>query len=271
MISVRPTSATYRVTIKGFLVKKATSDDPLSFDGKGDEVFVAAYWAAYPHSDRVIKGSGFVQSAVYGDANQAPTRIQAGSITTLGGLRDTDMVPSGTAPIPQPGIAAYPDRLPLLVWQGVLSENGDVVGINPTIWESDRNTSPNWATWQNWFTTPNGRGGFVDGVQNNVAITKKLEPVTLFTWDGNYPLAPSFNVGQGADRPIGIGRSIGIGDLVPPMPNVNSHGPVGVVLTRERVEKALGGASAIVIPFHKPDRLELGGVYYLYLQIERLP
>ncbi len=259
---VRATSGKYRVLVLGVVVDRETADDPLEFDGKRDEVYVAAMWATFGNHWGHTTGSGFVRTPIYGDVNRLPGRIQAGSASALGGIKTGDVVPNGFSPVAQPGAAAFADRLPLIIWQGVLEDSGQFVVIHPTIWESDNKPGANFTSWQQWFFSPNG-----SRVLQNVAYadraTTDLKSIWLGEFDpSGYPLSPSFDIGQGTDRPIGITEG---------SKNPNALSVSGLVLTRAKAERALGPSqSAILVESRVHERGELGGEYRLFYQLERV-
>ena len=263
--SVQATSGKYRVLVLGVVADRETADDPLEFDGKRDEIYVAAFWATFARNWGHTTGTGFVQTPVYGDVNRLPGRIQAGTASALGGIKTGDVVPTGFSVVPQPGVAASTDRLPLIVWQGVLEDSGQFVVVHPTIWESDNKPGGNFTMWRQWFFSPNG-SAVLQRVAYRDAGAPDITPVWLGEADpSGYPLEPSFDTGQGTDRPIGIENR-------PGMPNENGLYVSGLVLTRAKVERALGPSrSAILVQGHVGDRLELGGFYRLFYQVERLP
>jgi hypothetical protein len=131
----------YRVLITGVRADHETVDNPLSLDGKGDEIYVAA--AAYLSAELVAIG----KSSVYGDTSSVPTndiiplvfpprtdRIRAGTASSTGGIRTGDAIP-----FPDPSLPVGPPSttmLPFIVWEGWLGGNTGLL-VKPTIWESD--------------------------------------------------------------------------------------------------------------------------------------
>jgi len=149
----------FRVTLTGFTVNRQTEDNILETDGKGDEVFILADVAQYDrytqdlpgipgaatrlgYNDN-LHGGGNVTlrrslvSVVMGDVNNQnnPPRIQAGSASSLGGLRTGDRFPTNEPWI----LSSEPtaDRPPMLLWEGELRRGRDLVTIVPTVWEWD--------------------------------------------------------------------------------------------------------------------------------------
>jgi hypothetical protein len=269
VVDVRPTSGNYRVLLKVAVATHESVDDPLSFDGRGDEFYAAAYWATFPFVWGAPSNAGVVQTRVYGDIHQAPARIQAGTASPWGGIRSGNVIPDGSAPVLQPGIATYTDRLPLLVWQGVLQDSGQILVVNPVLWESDNNATGNFPYWWGWWSTPNGSGI----LQNKAYSAKRSVPIVgdwLGRMEDNIPIQPPMTVSHGMDRPLGIG-GLDLGWGSTPTPNANSLTPSGLILTRERIEQALGVNRALLLAWRFHDRPSLDGDYMLYIQIERMP
>ncbi len=141
----------YRITISGVRVNRETFDDPAQIDGKRDEIMVRAAIQAYDAEGTPSGESGQVESKVHGDINHpnwsTPThpqlRINAGSASSLGGLKTGDVATGSTVP------TSF--TFPLLVWEGILREGGVTVAIAPSVWEVDRRP-----TWQD--TTPTNPG-----------------------------------------------------------------------------------------------------------------
>ena len=132
----------YRVTVNGVRVNRETLDDPMQIDGKRDEIIVSAYLQEYDRDGNRIGQGGVAETKVHGDINAAAwstatspqVRIKAGSASALGGLKTGDVIgPSG-----QPTTISFP----LLVWEGILREEGVTVSIVPIVWEVDR--PPSW-------------------------------------------------------------------------------------------------------------------------------
>ncbi len=148
----------FRVTLTGLTVNRQTDDNVLETDGKGDEVFVLAEVAQYDRytqdgplagvATRLdytnnLHGGGNVTlrrslvSVLIGDVNNQnnPPRIQAGSASSRGGLRTGDRFPTN-----EPWIMRgepTTDRPPMLLWEGELRRDRDLVIIVPTVWEWD--------------------------------------------------------------------------------------------------------------------------------------
>lgn len=132
-----PASSRYLVSVTGLRAYQASVDDVLSRDGRGDEVYVAAYVRRYNRLTGELAESTNRESATYGDvANFGAQRFQAGSSSGTGGIQDGDSIPDGalvatrSAPVQE---IAYPWKL----WDGTLTDSTDVLIITPSLWEQD--------------------------------------------------------------------------------------------------------------------------------------
>ena len=150
----------YRVLITGVRVDHETVDNPLSVDGQGDEIYVAA--AAYLSGDLVAIG----KSSVYGDDSPLPLvgdflgifvpptgiRIRAGTAGFTGGLRTGNSIP-----FPDPSLPVGPPSsttFPFVVWEGWLGGGTELV-VKPTIWEWDGDLTyyNEWSSLMRGWTT----------------------------------------------------------------------------------------------------------------------
>src|SRR5207244_10796509 len=90
--------ATYLVTLTGIWCSLPTTDDILDSDGKGDEMYGAAYIRKYKTDPNSIAQpelleSTFLRSLPYGDVTGGRTdRIQAGTQTSNAGITSPDRV-----------------------------------------------------------------------------------------------------------------------------------------------------------------------------------
>jgi hypothetical protein len=110
------------------MCNKATADDPLNFDGWGDEVYFVLFYSV-ANQYGVTKYSNKIVSGVYGDINRFPGRTLAGQANpdnkSGGILSGSQFFPGNTAP--------NPPKIRL--------EAGDFITVIPTIWEFDNNSN----------------------------------------------------------------------------------------------------------------------------------
>jgi hypothetical protein len=268
-VTVGATRGRYRVTITGFTVDRASRDDPWQWDGKGDEVFLAAYVQALNPGEVVHEGA--VSSVQYGDVNGFPGRVAAGSANAdgSGGLRTDDRVGSWaqgwirTAP-------AMVDRLPLAVWEGDLVQGWTVVVIVPTVWEWDKNAWSLQDRWE-WSHRSKTRSMAEQPTFGLLAERARLEAQSLYpiVQTQSWNAMPSEN-GFISEMTVPVGGLPGKTGAGHPM---ISFQPQSIVLTYDAVEAALGSSSMIggLAPGVVPVRYDSGtGGYTLYLHVERV-
>ncbi len=247
-------------------------------DGRGDEPYAAAYVRRFNRSTFEVIESSVSKTWPYGDITGfAAGRLQGGSQTPTGGVRAGDSVPTGFS-VPRaypPTAAAFPLRL----WQGTLSDGGDIVLVTPTIWEHDGDTS----VFQQWAQSQSVLDNTIlqDAAVQSRLTTQLLSPVAVGTTSNVVGLLGTLEtlLTGTKDRPIGL---VAAADRTVRLPNTT------LVLTREILERALSSPSpaqattspGVVITSSKPGVLVLnyadsaaaGGqaLYSLVLQVERL-
>ena len=275
-VKVAFSSGKYRISIAGFRVNHPTYDDQLNLDGQGDEVYAAAtvsQWRRQLNSVLVLNDT--VKSEVYR------------------GLNTGSVAPSGFASSQAPGGAGSKTRFPLVLWEGVLSNDVDVVVVHPTLWELDGdpevfnhwkgNTSGGAASNYFWFKDMNNAAIFehkydypTDIYQFSTAaqFANEQEP---FTSNSTRPQ----RIYPGRDRPIGLDDYSESVDLA-----VLNYSKIywddrEYTFTRNKIEALLNAPSAGLAPgmvavrlvdgdpHHAAGRLE--GDYTLYFYVQRIP
>jgi hypothetical protein len=275
-----PASGRYRIILNGAQVISPTTDDPLSRDGKGDEVqFINVVevfdrmrsapsrkqWAMVPQPKNPW--------ATYGDVSVDRNRMQAGTLSGSGGLGAGDWIPMGvnvfTRYAPPAAVG-----LPMLLWEGMLTDGEEALLVHPAVSEVDPGTSDAEFFHSSTLCPPNllfdtpavtqhllspGIGAPIV-VPIRSAKSKCLRSLE-FTFHGEVDRA----IGYGDPRPVGL--LAGTND-----PNAYISADAYVVLTREKIESALGGQSWKVVRVDRVDQFRGGnGHYALYLLIERVP
>lgn len=134
--------ARFRITLNGFKIFAQKGVLPR----RGHSYYVAAKVLKYTQWGAILS-HGTKTTKVIGHTNKFPGAIKGGTATNNGGFRNGDTYPGS---IPYAASGAYNDRLPLLVWEGILEEGGDVVVVEPTIWEK-RNGQDIFSVWYNQF------------------------------------------------------------------------------------------------------------------------
>lgn len=282
-VTVKRVADRYRVTLLGLKCGHETTDDLLQLDGKRDEVFAGAYVASVPREN--INNPrptplGIIRTKVMGDTNGFPDRVQAGTASDKGGIQSGDYVPDTSVATAKPGVTGTTDRFPLALWEGELSDTGDIIVVAPVVFEWDKQEEAPWNSWTGWWSSPRGSADLgnlahttpSDGRWEIVLSSQWSRPINAYdSYNVNY--GPGFSE-SGGNRPVGVEDQANIrgsGNLVPNPVYV----PRGLCLTHARVEAALGAQSTSVIEWVARDDPHLGndkldGTYILYIQIERL-
>ena len=291
-------SGRYLITITGLRAINMSFDDQLSRDGKGDEIYAANVMRRYDRRSGVLMETQDTRTLTYGDTYLfGTTRVQAGTMSSTGGIRDGDPIPANS----DPAVRSLPPSsvgFPLQVWEGTLTDGVDALVLSPTIWEQDVDTDPyaDWLSEMRRVTrTLWGRpeiqgqvasgqfGQLLFGTTTLAAGEAWLELRTGLAFTG-FVLAPAAAATMpDEDRPIGLYQS-GVNDRV--LPNAM------VVLTREIIEAGLAplppGTTPVGLPTAWPrmprpgvlmipfiDGPQIGGLgparYELYLTVERVP
>lgn len=262
------------LTLNEIVCLNPTRDNQLSLDGRGDEIFAAAFLRAF---DRRVHepypGPGVaVKTPVYGD-EVGGTRLKAGTQSASGGIRMWDSIPDGGSlqrgVILPRSVPARLDRLPWIVWQGELATGAHALAISLSVWESDGKNQPylSWVQEQKRMTeylwshndvqariaaqpsgfaqlapfrigqTINTAGATAIGNRTMLALAALASGGIMFPSNELQDL-----ISGGADRPVGLVRydsSVGA-DIIAP----NTL----LVLTRETVEAALSGYAPQYLP-----------------------
>ncbi|MEP6849087.1 MAG: hypothetical protein ABI999_09540 [Acidobacteriota bacterium] len=272
----------YRVIITQFVVNNATSDSPVSRDGFGDEVFVAANFAEVSSHDAIIGVSGSKKSVIYGDMDGRPVGVglipqlehyprywtmQAGSGHPTGGLVNGDEYPRRGVTLHDPSDASAAIRgrfIPMTLWEGDLraGANPNGVIILPTIWESD-NVDDVWNSWNRDASTfllnfARHSSRYVSGAMARPIIEQVDNVLTVIPQRRDY------------DRPVGMdGQPF---DPIAASPDSATFVPAAMFLTADKAEEAV--AYCVSHGDYKIDyrdgRLFGPGNYTLFIRVERV-
>jgi hypothetical protein len=121
----------YRLVLEQVIVNQATTDTPLSTDGRGDEIYVTADVDWMPSA----RSFGAIRSWTYGDIYQHGDRISAGSLTLKGGIQKDDTLPERAGPCTTTDTNHL--CIPIEVFRGPLLKGEGAVYTTPRIWEWD--------------------------------------------------------------------------------------------------------------------------------------
>ena len=250
-------SGDYLITITGLRAVWASVDDILSRDGKGDEVYVAAFIRQYDRNTGGVSMFTSRRTLTYGDiAGFGTTRVQAGTSSRSGGIQDSDPVPANGDPTER---TLNPSDIgfPLKLWSGTLTNGVDALVFSPTIWEEDGSNEA-YLLWNQQMNDVTGQLYQRPEVQDQIAKgtfepimfgTSAVPGISDLAWGAamisagaglagpTMGLSFAYQIGErlfsgASDRPIGLIPS-GIANVNEVLPNKM------VVLTREIIESAL--------------------------------
>lgn len=281
-------SGNYLVTVLGLRPYQASVDDFLSRDGMGDEVYAAAFVRRYDRRTGQLVDFVSKQTAAYGDVNKFTQRVQAGSASGTGGIRDGDPIPSGSIAAVR-AIPAQDILFPWRLFEGQLTDSADVLIITPSIWEQDGGTAfyDQWVQQQaalnlSLFTnatiqdqvTSKRFGAVISGNSGNGSGTtlgfqiRTAVDMTLIQF--GFPIVTLLQTSS--DRPIGL-LANGVDATMLPVQ--------AVVLTREIIEAALAQPALGLIPSPVPNSqwtlatipvpAPKPGIIVLHFQDDRMP
>jgi hypothetical protein len=285
--SAAPSSAKYRAIITGLMCMKHISS--------GDAIYAAAVVRQYDRRNNQNTMSTNLNTWVYGDVNGLQgQRKQAGTRGPGGGIGDGDLVPTGFIPgtrdtLPTPQVN---NVLPLTVWEGTLTDGVDALVISPSLW-INYGDNPMFSTWNQ------NQDSFTNSIFSDSRIQNQINTQTL----GTLVLGSSQTVGGSFAQSFAGDTAQAVIDTVLVIPFVELQGnpshdrPVGVadasatdptssmilpnttlVLTREMIEKRLGGGSWMMMPLDFNDTAhgftgligsDRPGEYQMFIQIER--
>lgn len=277
-VTVKSVSGRYRVTINGIQADRETSDDIFNADGQHDEVYASAYVQVFDRKSRALLRPGAaLATAVHGDVAKWPDRVQAGSVTSYGGIRGTDRIPAGTNPGLGSTGAPSTTTFPFLLFEGPLTDGIEVLIIRPVLWEFDGDRE-GYTRWKSFLeaSSPDATITYAPlqtaiGAQA-MTVLEAGQVANLSAWNKIGYVGCCGQLGPGQDMPIGMHPS---GSSTTPA----WHDRI-VVITREQIELVLssqyvtGAAGIIAIPLVTANpygTAPLWGDYVVYLRVERIP
>lgn len=248
-----------RVTVNGFRVHNQTWDHALQLDGKGDEIQVRCP-VSIVDKDGKKKLAVNRNSYVYGDVTGLGHQV-GGSASDEGGLVSGDNVPNGTEPHERAGDpTAF--EMPMLLYEGDLTEGTDVLIAAPSLWEIDGQAdgAKEWLSLtQREFSKVADKVApllgpeavaIAEGIDLGIDITVRMQDADLF--------------GSAGDRPIGMQEQGEKTYMFEPQVLV-----MDLEKARWMAEQNTGlGPGVIELSFEDDDRLR--GEYSLFVQIEAL-
>lgn len=125
----------YRLVVLGLEAIRPTYDNVLNFDGAGDEAYVSTI-TALTDASLASPVVTTLRSSTLGDVTGFATRVQAGTVTPSGGLKEGDTYPQ-SLDISKPA-GAHSLSFPLVIWEEAVDDQRVII-VQPSIWEDDRN------------------------------------------------------------------------------------------------------------------------------------
>lgn len=139
--------AYFKIYLLGITCNKATNDDVLERDGKGDEVYIlSSFYDVDKNNHSTFHLS--CRTRVLGDVNNVDwltgpnLRIKCGSKSNLGGIADGDSYPNNP-PYEMRNTPLTPNRnglitqFPATIYEGYITDDSTKILLMPTIWEKD--------------------------------------------------------------------------------------------------------------------------------------
>jgi hypothetical protein len=268
--------------ILGVAVASGTIDS--GTDGAGDEIYVGAAFVLWDRRDgHTISVPNVTRTTEYGDiAGRNGGRIAAGTASRSGGLwgrNGGDYAPSGFTSASTSTAGASAGALPMLIFEGGLSDGAEALLLVPSIWEADGKTtafdsySNTWKNGgvgsiisapavQNQLTGTNASTLMSLMVPANETLQKTAAIIGMFL-PGVLPVVIGISeaTNGGIDRPIGLAE----------YQNVDQYQDRLVVITREKLASlAVGAGTTLVVPFGEPANGKLNGLYQMFIRVERI-
>jgi hypothetical protein len=278
----------YRVIATEIRVNGETVDSPMSDDGKGDEIYVAAFAQKLDRtqSNQLLYSYPVRVSSVHGDvsAGAVPQRVKAGTRSGNGGIQRGDVI-RPVLGLPEPGASGFPE---FVLFDGSLQEGRDELLLRPFLVEVDE---PDYArarfveepcnellcAWYRFLTKLGLRSMSAPAVKSALAGSQIAVVAGEQVWmTGSGYLVHIER--QDQDRPIGLEigsnaeRNVGV---------VGMWRDKLIILSKEKIEAALAsGRSTLEVRFWDHTALiglpdgpapALNGDYTLVMRIERVP
>jgi hypothetical protein len=251
----------YRISLEGFKAINVTAEDPLRNDGRGDEVFITTQVSEYGRNGSMTS-TRMVRTPTFGDKQNFPARVQAGSASPTGGIVPNDQYPAPVQLISQLQPATT-TSLPYLLWEGDLTEIDNAVILSPAVWESDEDD-----VLYSHFAT------FQASAAPNVPYRNQFNPYVPNTY--GRPILDTWNPQKSCPAPLGGGAPT---MFVPPISgwrdepmdmNVDhSYCPTFVAINWKLANSltTTNPAAVVEIPFKNPTT---NWQYTLYVRVEKV-
>ena len=201
---------------------------------KGDQIYLAAFVQVFDRRNGSLSQQGTAKTSVMGDVNGYPSHVKEGTATATGGIQTGDLLPRSQNPVAYTG-APSNVALPLVLYEGTLTDGVEAVVIHPTLWEWVGNAT--WYNrWQSDRTNASPASIWSYGPVQQVLSTKDLRVVV-----GAFTPSLSAQNTQGTDGQIGYYPS---GTCYP----YHVFCDRMIVISREVIEKAFAVTSIGGLP-----------------------
>ncbi len=251
----------YRLSLEGFKAINVTAEDPFRNDGRGDEVYITTQVNEYGRNGGLVS-SRMARTPTFGDVQNFPGRVKAGSASSTGGILPNDRYP---APVDLVADLQPPtmNNLPFLLWEGDLTELDGEVILSPAIWESDTDERavPFFTTFQIGAAPDvTYRNAFSNYMPNSYGRGM------LSTWN---PQRNCQQSGTGGGPPAIFGSPVGWGDQPVDINSDNSYCPIYVPINYAvaRSLTTTNRAAVVEIPMQNPSN---NWKYLLYVRVEKM-
>jgi hypothetical protein len=254
----------YRISLEGFKAINVTAEDPFRNDGRGDEVFITTQVSEYGRNGGLVS-TRMLRTPTFGDVQNFPGRVQAGSAGNTGGIMPGDRYPAEATLISQLQPATT-NNLPFLLWEGELSEIDNAVILSPAIWESDGGDQlwPSFAnfhglaapgvSYRNQFNryVPNSYGNGQDLLDSWNPLRSCPSPLSA----QSPPTIFVPQIGNWLDEPIDMNQD-------------HSYCPMYVAINAKMAREMTSVNSAMVVEIPFKNR-NTGWEYTLYVRVEKV-
>ncbi len=171
-------SGRYRLSLEQFRAIVPAAEDALRADGRGNEVYLLSQVNEY-RNGAALASSRMIRTPTFGDVQNYPTRVQAGSLSPSGGIQAGDEYPATVQYVSQLRAPSTSD-LPYLLWEGDLSEVDGAVILSPSIWEADEDPQmlPHFASFHASLAA---NAAYLNTLTNY--IPRSGQPAAINTWN----------------------------------------------------------------------------------------
>jgi hypothetical protein len=257
-------SGRFRISLEGFKAISVTAEDPFRHDGRGDEVFITTQVSEYGRNGSLISTRS-LRTPTFGDRQNFPARVQAGTASPQGGIMPNDRYPAEAQLISQLQPVTT-NNLPFLLWEGTLTEIDNAVILSPAIWESDDGDELV-AHYATFLAGAAPAVSYIDGLNSYVPNTYG-RPILDF-WNPRKPCPPQISQpGTGCKYAFAPPIS-GWRDEPMDMNSDHSHTPTYVAINWRMANgmTTVNPATVLEIPF---KNRQTNWEYKLYVRVEKV-